>query len=139
MPLEATGERGGLLDSTGRQILNLAEYRIIGIFIAAILLVFVLWRRGKFDAWPSVEDCVYVCTNVLAVLGSVFVGVAFLLTKPPAVELLSSQALLTIGIFVPIVSFGYAFPRLRTLFFPSTPPAPPPRDEQHPREGAPRA
>jgi hypothetical protein len=40
MPLEATGERGGLLDSTGRQILNLAEYRIIGLLIAAILLVF---------------------------------------------------------------------------------------------------
>jgi hypothetical protein len=139
MPPAATGESGGLLDSIGRQILNLAEYRIIGILVAAILLVFVLWRRCKFDAWPSVEDCVYVCTNVLAIVGSLFVGVAFLLTKPPAVELLSSQALLTIGIFVPIVGFGYAFPRLRALFYPPTPPAPPAKEEQHPREGAPRA
>jgi hypothetical protein len=43
---------------------------------------------------------------------------------PPAIELLSQQALPTIGIFVPIVSLGYAFPRLRALFSPSTLPVP---------------
>src|ERR1022692_3432618 len=43
------------------------------------------------------------------------VGVVFLLTMPPAIELLSQRALPTIGIFVPIVSLGYAFPRLRAL------------------------
>src|ERR1019366_3665021 len=48
------------------------------------------------------------------------VGVVFLLTRPPAIELLSQRALPTIGIFVPIVSLGLAFPRLRALFSPST-------------------
>ncbi len=43
------------------------------------------------------------------------VGVVFLLTMPPAIELLSQRALPTIGIFVPIVSLGLAFPRLRAL------------------------
>jgi hypothetical protein len=131
MALAATGEGEGLLDSLGRQILNLAEYRIVGILIAAILLLFVVRRRKKFQVWPSVEESVYVCTNVLAVIGSLLVGVAFLLTKPPAVELLSSQALVTIGIFVPIVGFGYALPRLSALFSPPTPPAPPPREANH--------
>ena len=128
MALAAAGEGEGLLDSLGRQILSLAEYRIVGLFIAAILLVFVVRRRRKFHAWPRVEDCVNVCTNVLAGVGGVLVGLAFLLTKPPAVDLLSPQTLLTIGIVVPIVTFGYALPRLRTLFSPPTPPAPPTRE-----------
>jgi hypothetical protein len=52
------------------------------------------------------------------------VGVVFLLTKPPAIELLSQQALLTIGVFMPILTLGYAFPQLRELFSPPTPPIP---------------
>jgi len=58
-------------------------------------------------------------------IGGFVVGVVFLLTKPPAVQLLSQHALLTIGILVPIVSFGYAFPRLRALFSPPARPVPP--------------
>src|ERR1039457_6263817 len=42
-------------------------------------------------------------------------AVVFLLTMPPAIELLSQRALPAIGIFVPIVSLGLAFPRLRAL------------------------
>jgi hypothetical protein len=120
----------GALDSVGRQILSIAEYRSIGVLIAAILVAFVFWRRYKFNDWPGVENCFYVFGSVVAVIGGFLVGVVFLLTKPPAIELLSSQALLSIGIFVPVVSFGYGFPRLRTLFSPPAAPTPPPQDPQ---------
>jgi MFS superfamily sulfate permease-like transporter len=122
-PAIASGD-GGLLDSAGRQILAFAEYRNLGVLVVLVLLVFVFWRRRRFKKWPGVDDCIYVCTNALAIIGGFVVGVVFLLTRPPAIELLSQQALLTIGIFVPIVSLGYAFPRLRALFSPSTLPVP---------------
>jgi len=119
----ASGD-GGFLDSAGRQILRFAEYRNVGVLVVLVLLVFVFWRRGRFKRWPGVDDCIYVCTTALAIVGGFIVGVVFLLTRPPAIELLSQQALLNIGIFVPIVSLGYAFPRLRALFLPAMLPAP---------------
>jgi len=125
MELAIASGDGGLLDSAGRQILVFAEYRNLGVLIVLTLLVFVFWRRQRFSAWPSVEDCISVCTTCLAIIGGLVVGVVFLLTKPPAIQLLSQHALLTIGILVPIVSFGYAFPRLRALFSPPARPIPP--------------
>jgi len=120
---------GGFLDSAGRQLLALAEYRNLGIVLVLVLLIFVFSRHRTLNAWPGVEDCVNVCTNTLAIIGGLIVGVVFLLTKPPALELLSQQALLTIGIFVPIVSLGYALPRMRALFSPPVPPGPPTKEE----------
>ena len=122
MAVAPAADGGGVLDAFGRQLLTFAEYRYIGFLAVITLLIFIFWRRAKTQKWPPVEDCIYVCTNTLAAVGGLIVGVVFLLTKPPAVELLSAQALLTIGLFVPIVSLGYALPRLRSLFSPPTPP-----------------
>ena len=82
MPLAKASGDGGLLDSAGRQILIFAEYRNLGVFIVLILAVFVFWRRGKYREWPGIEDCIYIRTNALAVVGGFVVGVVFLLTKP---------------------------------------------------------
>lgn len=124
MAVAAVIQGGGLLDAVGKQILQFAEYRIVGVLIGLVVIAFVFCRRWKSAAWSAVEDCIYVCTNGLAVVGGFLVGVVFLFTKPPAIELLSQQAPIIIGLFVPIVSFGYAFPRLRALFSPPGPPPP---------------
>ena len=58
-----------MLDSAGRQILTLAEYRNLDVLVVLGLLVFVFWRRGRFKEWPGVDDCIYVCTNALAIIG----------------------------------------------------------------------
>ncbi len=116
---------GGLLDSAGRQLVQLAEYRIVGLAILLLLAIFAIWRRWKFGSWPIVEECFAVFTTVLGIVGAFIVGAVFLLTKPPAVDLLSPQALLIIGVAVPVMIFGYTFPRLRALFWPAPPGAPP--------------
>lgn len=127
-----TDSSGGLLDSAGRQILQFAEYRVIGLTILLFLAIFLTWRRYKFGAWPSIEESFSAVTTALGIVGAVTVGVVFLFTKPPAIELLSSQALLIIGISVPVLSFGYAFPRLRVLFLP--PPSGPPPAQPEERQ-----
>lgn len=68
-----------------------------------------------------------VALNLAGALGGVTIFVVFLLTKPPAFEALSSTSLVLIGIVVPIVLMGIAFPRLRALFFPPEAPKPPKR------------
>jgi hypothetical protein len=45
-------------------------------------------------------------------------------TSPPAIELLPTNSLLLIGLIVPIIVFGYAFPKLWALFLPPQAPKP---------------
>jgi hypothetical protein len=49
----------------------------------------------------------------------------FLLTKPPAIDLLPTGTLVIIGVVVPIIMCGSASPKLRALLFPPRAPSPP--------------
>jgi len=58
-------------------------------------------------------------------IGGFTVMVVFLLTKPPAIDMLSTQTLALLGLLVPIVIFAKAYPQLKTLLFPPQAPKPP--------------
>jgi hypothetical protein len=58
-------------------------------------------------------------------IGGITAMVVFLFTKPPAIDMLSTPMLLFLGLIVPIVIFGNAFPRLQALCFPTQAPKPP--------------
>ena len=117
MAVAAVTEGGGLLDAVGKQILQFAEYRVVGVLIGLVLITFVFWRRYKSAAWPAVEDCIYVCTNALAVVGGFLVGVVFLLTRPPAIELLSQQAPIIIGPLCADCEFWICVPKTSCVVF----------------------
>lgn len=121
---QGSGERG-LLDSVGRWYLETLDYRIYGLLILVVLCIFFFWRRWRYKSLPSRDDYFTLVINLVGVFGGVTIFVVFLLTKPPAFEVLPSTSLVLIGLLVPIVILGFALPRLRALFFPAQAPRPP--------------
>lgn len=116
---------GGNLDSLGRWLLTQADYRHYGLFIALAVSLLVAWRRWRYGNWASFGDCISLITSAAAILGGMTVSIVFLLTKPPAIELLPSMSLNLIGLFTPIVIFYYTLPRIRAVFLPSESPGRP--------------
>jgi hypothetical protein len=114
----------------------MTDYRYYGLLIAAVLICFSVSRRWRYGSWPGHEDCIAVVTAIVAILGGTTTGIVFLFTKPPAVDLLPSQSLLLIGLFLPIVIYSYALPRLRVLFFPPEVAERPPEDEKSANENS---
>jgi hypothetical protein len=117
------------LDSTGRWILREIDYRYYGLLIAAILVVFTVWRRWSYKSWPSKGDLEKLVIGLLAIIAGLNVGIVFLMTKPPAVDALSGTALVSIGLITLIGSLAYGAPLLWALFFPPQVPPPPDQDK----------
>lgn len=100
----------------------MVDYRVYAIFVLATSLVFVIWRRWHYESWPSRDDYLNLVIGLLGIAGGLPVGVVFLMTKPPAVDMLSGFMLAAIGLLVPIVCLAFGWPRLRALFLPSEAP-----------------
>ena len=116
---------GQILDSTGRQFLSVVDYRVY-IFLALVaMLSFCLWRRLRYQSWPTHQDCLTFVLSLCAMISGFTVLVVFLLTKPPAIDMLSTPTLALLGLLVPILIFGNAYPKLRALLFPTQAPKPP--------------
>ena len=107
-----------MLDSVGRWILNQVDYRIAGLLTVLAVICFVISRRWRYKRWPAMAESLTVAVDVLALFTALAVGVVFLLTKPPAVETLSPQVLVTIGVVTLIAVIGQALPSLVALFRP---------------------
>jgi hypothetical protein len=116
---------GGRLDSIGRWILGVFDYRVLGLIILVATILFCVWRRLRYKIWPSRDDCFQVAMSLIGSIGGITAALVFLFTKPPAIEMLSTPMLLFLGLIVPIVIFGNAFPRLKALYFPAQAPKPP--------------
>ena len=116
------------LDSTGRWLLQRFSWSILGLLTVAITLAFLFWRRLKYREWPSKDDCIGVALGLLVIFNAVIVGIVFLMTNPPAIDQLSRVSVITVGLMTPIITIGYALPRLQAYFFPPKPPEPPPQD-----------
>lgn len=117
--LQAAGASlGGHLDSAGRWFLAAFDYRVQGLSILIALLFFASWRRLGSSKWPTRDDFFRLLFGLIACIGGITISVVFLLTKPPAIEMLSSPLLLLLGLGVPILIFGEAIPKLKALLFP---------------------
>jgi hypothetical protein len=123
----------------GRWLLREIDYRVYGLCILAIALLFVVWRRWRYKSWPSEGDYLKVGLSLLGIASGVPVCAVFLLTKPPAIEMLSGFSLAAIGVLVPIITFAYGLPRLSALVFPKEAPPQPPANLKVETGGSPRA
>jgi hypothetical protein len=119
----------GRLDSIGRWILEVFDYRVLGLIILLAIILFCVWRRLRYKIWPGRDDCFQVAMSLVGSIGGITAALVFLFTKPPAIETLSTPMLLFLGLIVPIVIFGNAFPRLKALYFPAQAPKPPQDDQ----------
>lgn len=117
------------LDQIGRLFLAI-DYRVWGIIMLAALLLFCVWRRLRYKSWPAQSDCFHLLLGLVGCIGGVTIPIVFLVTKPPAIEMLSGPHLVLIGLAVPVVIFGTAIPRLNSLLFLSQAPSPPPTKDE---------
>ena len=101
------------------------DYRLYGLLALVALVLFCLWRKLRYQSWPTHLDCITLVLSLGAMIGGITVLVVFLLTKPPAIDALSTQTLALIGVLLPIIIFGNAYPKLRALLFPTQAPKPP--------------
>lgn len=128
-----------MLDSVGRWYLREVDYRVYGLCFLAITLFFVVWRRWRYRSWPSEGDYLKFALSLLGIGSGLPVCAVFLLTKPPAIDMLSGSALTAIGVLVPIITFAYGLPRLSALVFPKEAPPQPTIDPKVETGGSPRA
>lgn len=126
--LAVISKLGVLLDSIGRQFLLTMDARLTGILILVLMGIYSVYRKLRYRSWPGYQDYIIFVLSLGAMFGAITVLVVFLLTKPPAIDLLSTQTQALIGLLVPIIIFGNAYPKLRALLFPQRAPAPPPAD-----------
>jgi len=108
----------------------MTDYRYYGLLISAAIVLLILWRRFRYRSWPRLEDYIALITSIVGILGGTTIGIVFLFTKPPAIDLLPSQSLLLVGLFTPILMYSYTFPRIRALLFPPQIAEKPPAIEQ---------
>jgi hypothetical protein len=120
------------LDSIARWILTNCDVPVLSIIFICVLVSFCSWRRLRYKLWPSQKDYFDLTLSLISMMGSITVALVFLFTKPPAVHLLDGATLLFLGLVVPIVVIGTAFPQLKALFLPTE--APKPRDTQRPED-----
>jgi hypothetical protein len=118
------------LDSAARWILATCGVAVLGIILITVLVGFCFWRRLRYKQWPSQMDYFHLTLSLIGTIGGFTATLVFLFTKPPAVDLLSAPTLLFLGLIVPIVVIGTAFPQLKVLFFPTEAPKPPKDDLQ---------
>jgi hypothetical protein len=120
----ATAQSGSHLDRIGRLILATFDYQAWGGTILVVLVCFCVWRKWRYKSWPAQADCFHVLLSLLGCIGGITIPVVFLMTKPPATDMLAGPHFVLIGLAVPILIFGAALPRLKALFFPSEAPRP---------------
>jgi len=100
------------------------DHRIVsGLYIAVLLLFVVIRTRSRCK--PTLLDAIRVVLALVTIASGVVVSCVFLLTKPPAVEALSSDVLSLVGLLTIIVTFGFGGRELVTNFFPTSEQAPP--------------
>ncbi len=118
-----------MLNEYGRWILEQADYRVVGLTTLLIVVVFVVTRRVRYGRWPGVTESQTVLLKVLSIFSALAVGIVFLLTKPPAIDILSSGAFSLIGLVTLISVIGPAGTTLIKLFNPELD-QPPPNDSK---------
>jgi hypothetical protein len=114
-----------MLNAVGRSFLETFDYRFYAFAILLAVSFFCVWRRWRYKGWPTLDQCLNLGMSLAALVAGFSVLVVFIFTKPPAVEMLPAEAMILVGLIVPIVIFGHCWSRLRILIFPSRAPEPP--------------
>jgi hypothetical protein len=106
------------LDSLGRYLLRVSDYRYVAVAILFLWLAFVFVRRMRYRSWPPVADHVTVVMGLFSLWGVLVQAVVFLMTKPPALELLNQTDLVLVSVICLVVVSVVVGPTVFRLFFP---------------------
>ena len=113
----------------GRAVLT-TDHRIVSGLYVLVLIAFVV-VRSRTRRKPTLLDAIRVVLAMVTLTSGMIVICVFLLTKPPAVEALSSDVLSLVGLLTVIVTFGFGGRELAVSFFPLGPATP---ERESPKE-----
>ena len=107
---------GSSLDHLGRSVLAFADYRVVGLAILLVVAGFTLYKRLAKKRYPEVEEYFRVGEACGLVVTGLVVGCVFLLTDPPAVDELSHESKLVIGLVTVVLTFYFGFKAIRDTY-----------------------
>jgi uncharacterized BrkB/YihY/UPF0761 family membrane protein len=102
-----------VLDHFGRSALAFVDYRVVGLTILLVIAVFTIYTRWKKKRYPPIDDYFRVGEACGLLATGLIAGCVFLLTSPPAVEELSHESRLVIGLVTVLLTFHVGIKTIR--------------------------
>jgi len=106
-------QHGFTLDSFGRTILSFADYRVVGLAILVAVAIFTFYKRRIRGRYPHVEEYFRIGEACGLIATGLVVGCVFLLTNPPAVDELSHEGKLVIGLVTVVLTLYFGVKTIR--------------------------
>jgi hypothetical protein len=94
-------------------VLGFADYRVVGLTILAVFTVFTIYTRWKRQRYPDIDQYIRIGEACGLVATGMLAGCVFLLTNPPAVDELSHETRLVIGLVTVVLTFHFGFKTIR--------------------------
>ncbi len=107
------------INSLGLLILKAADYRLVALATLGLYLLLSLIPLTRHGAWPGMEESIHGVLGLLSLFGTVTIGCVFLLTKPPAIDMLSDDSRGAIGLVCVVVMGLLGIIEVRSVFFSS--------------------
>ena len=116
-----------MADAIGRWIVSTFYFRFTGLISMAVVHAFVVWKGRRDPSAISTTSCLSVAFSVFTIISATNAGAIFLLTSPPALDLLSKDSLALVAVVTVIAVYQQAGRDIVSRF--RNPPAPP---QNHP-------
>jgi hypothetical protein len=110
-------------------MLRYMDYRIAGVATLAVCLVLAGIRMATGRGKPTASEFLNVALALGSIYGGIVVATIFLLTKPPAIEFLSSGDFVFTAIVTLVGTISYGTKEIMTSFFPPKPPDTEPKND----------
>jgi hypothetical protein len=104
------------LDAFGRWVLGFADPRYIGLLVLFSVSLCSVIRKQRRGKWPTAIHFGRGIVAAVFIVSGFVVFVIFMLTRPPAVELLSGESHTLVGLFTLIFTVGIGYREIRRLF-----------------------
>lgn len=115
----------------GRWIAATFDFRFTGLTSLAVVAIFVLWKARRDPSAVSTTSCLSLAFSVFTLISATNAGAVFLLTTPPALDLLSKDSLALVGVVTVVAVYLQAGRDIVSRF--SSPPKPPEDKQTLPR------
>ena len=105
------------INALGLLFLRSADYRYVALGTIGLYALLSLLTLKRHGTWPGMEASVHGILGLLSLCGTVAIGCVFLLTKPPAIDMLSDDSRGAIGLVCIVVMGGLGIREVKTIFF----------------------
>lgn len=103
-------------DAIGRWIAATFDFRFSGLASLFVVVIFVLMKFRNDPSAVSTTSCLGLAFSVFTLISATNAGAVFLLTDPPALNLLSKDSLALVGVVTVIAVYSQAGRDIVTRF-----------------------